>query len=393
MYARFEAELENLRQQLKIPALSAAIVKDQALVWARGCGYASLENQVVATPDTRYHLASLTKLFAGTILMQLVEEGNLDLEDPVSDYGIQLESAGLIRVKHLLSMTSEGNPGERFQYNGDRFSHLTQVMERASDHPFEDLLEERIFGPLGLADTAPSSQFRGEELARPYKLSDNYEIVRGQYPTHFSAAAGLISTVRDLVRFDIALDQNALLSQETREMMFTPTISTTGAELPYGLAWFIQHYQDIRLIWAYGWWDCISSIFLKVPAENITFIILANTDSLSRPYGLGSGNVLIVNSTVALAFYKTFIFEPRYGQTVPDIDWEAGEAKLLQQLNRDTPKDLKEILRRELYSRRSLYQGVGKWKQASRLMRVAKQLLISARPRQPDPPRGRARRR
>jgi len=111
--ARLETLLESLRQDLKIPAFSAAIVKDQKVIWAKGFGYADVENKIPATEHTAYHLASLTKTFASTILMQLVQEGKVKLDDPVSKYGITLESDGVIRVRHLLSHTSEGNPGER----------------------------------------------------------------------------------------------------------------------------------------------------------------------------------------------------------------------------------------------------------------------------------------
>src|SRR6185503_14476456 len=119
--ARFETLLESLRQELKIPAYSAAIVKDQKVIWAKGFGYADVENKIPATEHTSYHLASLTKTFASTILMQLVQEGKINLDDPVSKYGIALESNGVIRVRHLFSHTSEGNPGERYSYNGNRF--------------------------------------------------------------------------------------------------------------------------------------------------------------------------------------------------------------------------------------------------------------------------------
>jgi CubicO group peptidase (beta-lactamase class C family) len=100
---------------LTFPALSAGIVKDQELVWAKSFGFANLEERITATPGTPYHLASLTKPFAAAIIMQLVEEGTLSLDDPVSEYGVYLESPGTIRVKHLLSMTSDGNPGEAYR--------------------------------------------------------------------------------------------------------------------------------------------------------------------------------------------------------------------------------------------------------------------------------------
>ena len=130
--ARLETLLENLRQELKIPAYSAAIVKDQKVLWAKGFGYADVENKIPATEHTPYHLASLTKTFASTILMQLVQEGKIKLDDPVSKYGITLESDGVITVRHLLSHTSEGKPGEQYRYNGNRFAELDKVVQRAS---------------------------------------------------------------------------------------------------------------------------------------------------------------------------------------------------------------------------------------------------------------------
>ncbi|MGB6033007.1 MAG: serine hydrolase domain-containing protein, partial [Bacteroidota bacterium] len=107
----FEGVVERIRTDLKIPGLSAAITKDRKIVWAKGFGYSNKEGAIQATPQTVYHLASLTKPFAATIVMQLIEENKLTLETPISDYGIQLDAQGVIRVKHLLSHTSEGVPG------------------------------------------------------------------------------------------------------------------------------------------------------------------------------------------------------------------------------------------------------------------------------------------
>src|SRR5215471_16739484 len=153
---RFEKTLDAIRERLKIPAMSCAIVKDQKVVWARGFGFADLKNKVPATEHTSYHLASLTKTFASTILMQLVQDGKVNLDDPVSKYGILLESEGVIRVKHLFSHTSEGNPGEKYSYNGNRFAELDKVILKASGKSFAELLIENILDPLDLKETAPN---------------------------------------------------------------------------------------------------------------------------------------------------------------------------------------------------------------------------------------------
>ncbi len=154
--ARLETLLESLRQELKIPAYSAAIVKDQKVIWAKGFGYADVENKIPATEHTAYHLASLTKTFASTILMQLVQEGKVKLDDPVSKYGITLESNGVITVRHLFSHTSEGNPGEQYRYNGNRFGELDKVVQSASGKSFGELLIANILDPLGMNETAPN---------------------------------------------------------------------------------------------------------------------------------------------------------------------------------------------------------------------------------------------
>ena len=154
--ARLETQLDSLRQELKIPAYSAAIVKDQKVIWAKGFGYADVENKIPATEHTAYHLASLTKTFASTILMQLVQDGKIKLDDPVSKYGITLESPGVITVRHLFSHTSEGNPGEQYRYNGNRFAELDKVVERATRKSFAELLIANILDPLGMNETAPN---------------------------------------------------------------------------------------------------------------------------------------------------------------------------------------------------------------------------------------------
>lgn len=161
---QFEQRLESLRWEMNVPAVSAAIVKNRKIVWAKGFGYADLENRVPVTATTSYHLASITKSIASTIIMQLVEEGKLDLETPVSEFGIELESSGIVRVRHLFTHTSKGNPGTVFDYDGGRFLLLDQVIEKASGRSFGELLLERIVQPLELTHTAPN--LWDEEMCR-----------------------------------------------------------------------------------------------------------------------------------------------------------------------------------------------------------------------------------
>ena len=114
---------------------------------------ADLEMSRPATPETIYHIASLTKTFASTIILQLVEEGKIDLEAPVSRYGVAIKDADVVCVKHLLSHTSDDPPGARYRYDGDRFE-LETVINSASGHSFAELVCQRIIRPLKLTHTA-----------------------------------------------------------------------------------------------------------------------------------------------------------------------------------------------------------------------------------------------
>ncbi len=315
---QFEKELENFRRDLNIPGMSAAIVKNKELVWAKGFGYANVEEKILARPTTSYHLASLTKTFAAIIIMQLVEEGLISLEDPVSKYGIQIQSDGIVRVKHLLTHTSEGIPGEIFKYNGSRFALLDQVIERASGNTFCELLLERIIKPLDLKNTAPNvltdnCMLSGEErIEFAWNLAQGYTPdghSKQAYEAYFGTAGGLISSVVDMATYSIAIDNRMFLNDETWKMVFTPTISNNGDSLAYGLGWFIDYQQGIKILWHYGYWSAVSSLIIKVPEKEIDFIIMANTDMLSRSSNKIGIDSDITRSIAGLVFLNDFIFK------------------------------------------------------------------------------------
>jgi CubicO group peptidase (beta-lactamase class C family) len=298
--------------------MAAAIAEDGEIVWAGGLGHANVETDVAAASTTPFHLASLTKPFAATIVMQLVEEGLVELDDPVSEYGVSLSSPGIIRVRHLLTHTSEGVPGSSYRYNGDRFGHLDQVVQSASGSSFAELLVERILEPLGLTRTAPNPKQTGAfaltgldrnrflaEMAAGYQV-DGSRVVPSEHPSYFGTAAGLVASAEDVASFSMAIDEDHLLSPETWEQVFTPATSNSGATLPYGLGWFIQEYQGTRLQWHYGYWTTNSSLIVRVPEERLTFVVLASTQMLSAPYGLGVVNN-VMRSDVAALFVDAFV--------------------------------------------------------------------------------------
>ena len=312
----FEERLENVRIVLKIPGISASIVKDKRIVWAKGFGYANVENDIAATTNTQFRLASVTKTYASTIIMQLVEEGLVSLEDPVSAFEINLTASDTIRIKHLLTHTSEGNPGTSFNYNGDRYNELTKVIEKVTDKTFAEVLAERIVLPLGLVKTGPSNlnpaffQITGIDAAQfILDLAQGYSsdgTSRLDYPSGFGASAGLISTVLEVAKYSIAIDNNVFFSEETKALVFTPAVNNNGENLPYGLGWFIQYINGEKIVWHHGHWQAISSLFIKVQEKELAFIILANSDMVNGLSSLSSGNLKLSN--IALEFLNAFVF-------------------------------------------------------------------------------------
>jgi CubicO group peptidase (beta-lactamase class C family) len=368
-FAAFETDLENLRQEMKIPGMSAAVVRNGQIVWAGGFGYADIENAILATAETPYHLASVTKTFAAVIIMQLVQEGKLSLDDPVSRFGVSLPEGDAVLVRHLMSHTSEGTPGQRYQYNGARYGLLSQVVLAATGQSLQEWVYERIIQPLGMENTAPSPPAACAglsfaptcervyaALAKPYFLDTDFKPLPGFNEDYFNAGAGLMSTVVDLAKYDAALDANTLVTETTKQQMWTPTVSNSGQALPYGLGWFTQSYRGTRLIWHSGFSPpSTSALFLKLPEEGLTLIVLANTDLLSRSYQAGHRDANdVLSSLMAVTFYKDFVLAPRSDQPLPAIDWSGDDSTVLELIRQVRDEAVRDILSKEFQARRAL---------------------------------------
>jgi CubicO group peptidase (beta-lactamase class C family) len=340
---KFKMRVEGLREKFSIPGLSLAVLHQQQILFAEGFGYANLEKKIPATPETPYNIASLTKTFSAAALMKLVEEGRLNLDAELS---VLLKSKmikrgrrtfngyfqaceeikaasknpffrypSLIRdfrcdsdqiaVRHLLTHTSQGVPGENYRYNGFLFGFLSSVAEVASGKEFDRLLIETIIQPLDMTRTIPSwdDQLRDRTLFERaiYYRKGLFGFVPSAYRTQLSASAGMVSTVMDLAKFDQAMDNDLIVSRESKEAMFTATRSNSGKLLPYGLGWFVQEYQGMKLVWHYGHAPkAYSSLILKCLDQDATLIMLANSDGASAPFNLGAGDVM--KSPFASAF-------------------------------------------------------------------------------------------
>jgi CubicO group peptidase (beta-lactamase class C family) len=308
-----EADLSEMYENLRMAGMAAGILRGRELMWFKGYGFADLAEKTPVTRDTPFHLASLTKTFASTLLMQLVEQGKLDLDTPAATFGIDLKSRGTITVRHLFSHTSGGKPGGRYRYDGSRFGQLDRVLKQITGRSFKANLDEIVIRPLGLKNTGDMNDALETKLASPYQLSKSGALVPGKYPTSFGSSAGLVASVSDYAMYIVGLKENRFLRPQTQALAFTPTKSNSGRDLPYGLGWFVETIEGTKVIWHYGYWDSISSLVLMVPEKDLTFLAFANSDALSRGFDLGRGR--IIKSPAGLVFLENFGFVTKRSRT------------------------------------------------------------------------------
>ena len=340
----FEKKLIDLMGKYKLPGMSIAISHEDKIIYSKGFGYADIVNKIEATPTTPYRIASLTKPISSIIILQLVEQGIIDLDKSIAEYipnyvglceknkrffeeqeveingemvslAFQVEGYNFerenITIRHHLQQTIINEPGEEYRYNGLLFGLLGIAVDFQVEEKFIGLVRKTL-ETLEMNDSLPCQEDESkpeilERLAKPYRLNDDREIVPANYPQkNNSSSAGIISTVLDYLKFDKALNKNKLISKETKEMAFTNPINSKGKILPYGLGFFVKEMRDVegKIVWHYGHWPTFSSLYLKLLAKNLTLVIFVNSDGLSHDFGLGDGN--IGKSPFAKAFLDLF---------------------------------------------------------------------------------------
>jgi CubicO group peptidase (beta-lactamase class C family) len=281
---------------------------------------------VPATADTVYALASVTKVFTATAVMMLVEEGKLSLDDTVGKLLPQLPAEWHgVTVRQLLSHTSglpdvivdprngtwiaetqdealqkvsrlplQFKPGESWNYNQTNYMLLGMLIEKLAGKRTEEVLAERFFRPLGITSTTyGDSQVvvpgRGPWYTRlawegnTPKLLDTVRIASIHYPDYMHTAAGLNSTVGDLVRWNAAFDSGKLLKPATQEQMWTAIKLNNGdtfrmeKTLGVGMGWLVDDKPGHKAVGGTGG---ATVAFRRYLADKLTVILLTNCQGI-----------------------------------------------------------------------------------------------------------------
>lgn len=317
-YDSLEQQLKLLAERLLIPGFSACILYHDSICWKTSYGFSDLEHHRATTTQTVYSLASLSKPIASAVALKLENQGLFDLDAPVAtslqhilnQYRIPIdESIGEITARHLLSHTSGNPPGVWYQYDGDRYSLLTTIFEQASAMSYPELVRQTILVPAVMAHTCPITQLARypetrELLAVPYTYDSLGQLIRGSYTNQSNTATGWVSNTEDLARFISGLWDDRFIPGSSMNQAFKPFQMKTGGASGYGLGWFIETTGGQELIWHNGFGYCTSGLILLVPKMEVAFIILANSDRMSRPFPLGLPGISVLESPFALAFYR-----------------------------------------------------------------------------------------
>jgi CubicO group peptidase (beta-lactamase class C family) len=298
---RFGDYLESLRAQIGIPGVAAVIVGPTDIAYERALGQQDVERLVATSPDTPFHLDGLTETMTATLVLRCVQDGQISLEDPVSKFGGGSNDS----IRRILMHTNYD--GSVFSYSPQRLDLLKPVVEKCNalgsfraalaNLLKRDGMRNSVPGPDAIfVQPSPNSigqddidRYKGvlDRLAVPYAVDAQKRITKSQYSvTGLSAASGLISSARDYARFDLDLKSGTLLGFDVLSLAWNPP-----AGKPHGMGWFVQGYNGEKVVWAFGQSTGSSSLAVILPTRSMTLILLANSDGLSKGFGLENGDL------------------------------------------------------------------------------------------------------
>ncbi|HWR87291.1 MAG TPA: serine hydrolase domain-containing protein [Acidiferrobacterales bacterium] len=301
-----------------VPALSIALVDDQQLVWAEGFGYADRERRVLTTPETVYQIGSITKIVNALAVMQLVEQGRMDLDRPITDYlpefsmhtrwpqaapitprALLCHHAGLptyllkgffsgqsltellheLREEHLAF-----EPHTVFNYSNLGSNLLGLAVERLTGLPYAEAVQRQLLAPLGMHSTGVMPD--GARLARGYV----HDVPVNPTPVRDIPAGGLCSNILDLARLmrgvfaDGTLDGQYVLDKNLLAATFEPQYPDRPLDFGqrFGLGWMLSGLPiegGGQQAWHNGGTKAFVSQLALLPETKLGVVVLANADN------------------------------------------------------------------------------------------------------------------
>jgi len=338
--AIIDAWVDGTRMYDRIPGVSVGIVHDQDILWTAGYGYSNLESERVADADTLYSICSITKLFTAISIMQLRDQGELNLRDSVNqhldwfDIEQAYEGSGPVTIEGLLTHSS-GLPRESdfpywngpdfpfptrdemiarmasqetlypshhyFQYSNLGWTLAGEIVAAESGQEYDEYIREHIFEPLGLGNTRTfyPDDLRGEQLAIGYTGIHREQArnpVKPFFTRGITPAAGFTSSVNDLAAF--ASWQFRLLESGDKEILDANTLREMHRvhwvdpdwKTTWGLGFNVRRDDDTTFVSHGGGCPGYITSFTMVPKNKTAAVVLTNAGD--GPAGRLAVNIL-----------------------------------------------------------------------------------------------------
>ncbi|MEQ9375541.1 MAG: serine hydrolase domain-containing protein [Imperialibacter sp.] len=316
------------------------VSKNDKIIYQKSFGYADLEEGRTNSEKSIFSIASLTKSLTAVGIMKLVEAGKLTLETPLSTYfpHFMPEYSDQITIQHLLNNSSgmqanigrvddAGNglmpgieevtidellekfrdsklnfePGTAYEYNNFGYLLLANIIEKVSGTSYADFMEQAVFKPAGMKNTAATTFKNVGQMAYPYFGLGMETFERFTTPFHTSwlmGAADVTSTTIDLYKFMQALDNGTLLEPTSVAQLYTRSQSMGVNEMASGLGWVTDQKEGEKWVYNSGLLPGYVSMMGSLPAQDIKVIILSNATSVNPVTDEFQGNVSFVEGEI-----------------------------------------------------------------------------------------------
>jgi CubicO group peptidase (beta-lactamase class C family) len=321
-FAPVRAYINKTIGEKQLPSVSVAVAQHGRIIWEEAFGWADREKMVAATPDTVYALASLTKPYTSTGVMELVEQHKIDLDHPINEYlgsapltaivgdasgatvrrvlchtsGLPIHSVNLFGNGDQIAPMTDTirrygalvNPsGEYFDYSNLGYGALGYMTALVSQLDWKDYMRDKVFLPLGLLHTSVGIGPGLEAYAAARYDNGNHRLPPFAADTPGSSA--IWASARDVIRFgmfqlkDHLADQQRVLSDATLDLMKAPAtggVPSAGTMLgrkSYGLGWFIEPDDHGYMVLSHEGAGLGATTTLEIfPTEDLAIVVLIN---------------------------------------------------------------------------------------------------------------------
>jgi CubicO group peptidase (beta-lactamase class C family) len=303
----------------RLPGLAVLVRKDGQTVFERGYGVRDLQTHSKIDPTTDFRLASFTKQFTAMATMLLVHDGKLRYDEPLTEVYPDFPAYGRnITVRHLLTHTSglpdyedlmgskwtdthqiqdaevldllkqqsagKFAPGTSWSYSNSGFVMLGLIVAKVSGQSFGQFLHNRIFEPLYMSGTLVYVNGQNSVPNRAFghsKKGDAFEQTDQSSTSATQGDGGIYSNLRDLAKWDAALDKHTLLSQREMQPALTPVkVPNPSEPVSYGFGWFLDPYEGNRRMWHSGTTTGFRTVIDRFVDPRLTIVILSNRTDL-----------------------------------------------------------------------------------------------------------------